>query len=74
MTTRVDVGAFAHKWVEAMRVHRCQITPALAETLSISADAIPDVYGTDEYILARDLTPRNDGEIGDEVDLFARVS
>ena len=74
VTTRVDVGAFAHKWVEAMRVHRCQITPALAETLSISADAIPDVYGTDEYILARDLTPRNDGEIGDEVDLFARVS
>jgi mycothiol S-conjugate amidase len=74
VTTRVDVAAFAHKWVEAMRVHRCQVTPALAETLSLSADAIPDVYGTDEYILARDLTPRNESEVMDEVDLFARVS
>jgi mycothiol S-conjugate amidase len=73
VTTRVDVAAFAHKWVEAMRVHRCQITPALAETLSVPPDAIPDIYGVDEYILARDLTPPDEGAVQDEADLFARV-
>jgi mycothiol S-conjugate amidase len=73
VTTRVDVAAFARKWVEAMGAHRCQITPALAETLSIAPDAIPAVYGIDEYILARDLSPHDDGEAEHEVDLFARV-
>jgi mycothiol S-conjugate amidase len=73
VTTRVDVSAFAHKWVEGMRVHRCQITPALAETLSIAPDAIADVYGVDEYILARDLTQPEQGAAAGEVDLFARV-
>jgi mycothiol S-conjugate amidase len=72
VTTRVDVAAFAHKWVEGMRAHRCQITPALLETLSIPADAIPDVYAVDEYILARDRTHHDRGGAG-EVDLFARV-
>jgi mycothiol S-conjugate amidase len=70
VTTRVDVAAFAHKWVAGMRVHRCQITPALAETLSIPPDAIPDVYGVDEYILAR-CTHHDSGAVVDEVDLFA---
>jgi mycothiol S-conjugate amidase len=74
ITTRVDVAAFAHKWVEGMRVHRCQITPALAETLSVPPDAIPDVYDVDEYILARDLTRQEEGAAVDEVDLFARVN
>jgi mycothiol S-conjugate amidase len=73
VTTRVDVAGFAHKWVEAMQVHRCQITPALAETLSISADAVANIYGIDEYILARDLTRQDDSDVVDEVDLFARV-
>ena len=55
------------------RAYRRQITPALAETLSIAPDAIPAVYGIDEYILARDLSPHDDGEAEHEVDLFARV-
>ncbi len=73
VTTRVDVAAFAHIWVEAMRVHRCQITPALAETLSVPPEAVPDIYGVDEYILARDLTQDDDGSPVAEVDLYARV-
>jgi mycothiol S-conjugate amidase len=74
VTTRLDVAAFAHKWVEGMRAHRCQITPALAETLSIPQGAVPDVFGVDEFILARDLTRYGQGTVADEVDLFARVS
>jgi mycothiol S-conjugate amidase len=73
VTTRVDVAAFAHKWVEGRRLHRCQVTPALAETLSIPPDVIPDIYGVDEYILARDLTQHDKGVVGEEPDLFARV-
>ncbi len=73
VTTRVDVAVFAHKWVEGRRVHRCQIAPALAETLSVPPDAIPDIYGVDEYILARDLTQHGKGAVVDEVDLFAHV-
>jgi hypothetical protein len=41
--------------------------------LSISADAVANIYGIDEYILARDLTRQDDSDVVDEVDLFARV-
>jgi mycothiol S-conjugate amidase len=74
VTTRLDVAAFAHKWVEGRRAHQCQITPALVQTLSIPKDAIPDVFGVDEYILGRDLTRPDQGVVMDEVDLFARLS
>ena len=74
VTTRLDVAAFAHKWLEGRGAHKCQITPALAQTLSMPKDAIPDVFGVDEYILARDLTPHDQDVVVDEVDLFARVS
>ncbi len=74
VTTRVDVAAFAHKWVEGRRAHRCQVTPALAGTLSIPQGTVPEVFGVDEYILARDLTGHDKGTVMDEVDLFARVS
>jgi mycothiol S-conjugate amidase len=73
VTTFIDVAPFAHKWIEGMRAHRCQIKPALAQTLSIDPGAVPDVYGTEEYILARDLTTDEHGASPAETDLFARV-
>ncbi len=73
VTTLIDVAPFAHKWIEGMRAHRCQIKPALAQTLSIDPGAVPDVYGTEEYILARDLTTEDHGACLAETDLFARV-
>ncbi|MGO9661419.1 MAG: PIG-L family deacetylase [Acidimicrobiales bacterium] len=72
VTTRLDVAPFAHKWIQGMRAHRCQLKPALAQTLSIDPGAVPDVYGTEEYILARDLTAQA-GAAGGETDLFAGV-
>lgn len=69
VTTRVDVGAYTRQWVRAMRAHRSQLKPALARTLSIPAEALPGVFGSDEYILALDLTGRPEGARG-EVDLF----
>ena len=73
VTTRIEVAPFAHKWIEGMRAHRSQTKPALAETLSIAPEAIPDVYGVDEYILARDLTGRDERAGLKETDLFAGV-
>jgi hypothetical protein len=56
-----------------MLAHRCQLKPALAHTLAIDPTAVPDVYGTDEYILARDLTRGDSLASVEETDLFARV-
>jgi mycothiol S-conjugate amidase len=73
VTTRLDVSPFAHKWIKGMLAHRCQLKPALAHTLAIDPTAVPDVYGTDEYILARDLTRGDSLASVEETDLFARV-
>jgi mycothiol S-conjugate amidase len=73
VTTRVDVSPFAYKWIKGMRAHRCQLKPALAQTLAIDPEAVPDVYGTDEYILARDFTSGGNVANAEETDLFARV-
>jgi hypothetical protein len=45
----------------------------LAHTLAIEPEAVPDVYGTDEYALARDLTRGDSLASSEETDLFARV-
>jgi len=73
VTTRVNVARFAHKWIEAMSAHHCQLKPGLKKTLSIAPDAVADVYGIDEYTLARDLTPQGRGTALEETDLFARL-
>jgi mycothiol S-conjugate amidase len=73
VTTRLDVSAFAYKWIEGMRAHRCQLKPALLKTLAIDPNAVPDVFGTEEYILARDLTSEENVDATEETDLFARV-
>jgi mycothiol S-conjugate amidase len=73
VTARIDVAPYAYTWVKAMRAHRSQTKPALAQALSIDADALPGVFGTDEYVLARDLTDRDRSSASEETDLFAYV-
>ena len=73
VTTQIDVRPFADVWMEGMRAHRCQLRPATVKTLSIAKDAVPDIFGSEEYILARDLTARRDSQVGEETDLFAGV-
>jgi mycothiol S-conjugate amidase len=79
VTTRIDVARFAHVWIAAMGAHQCQLKPALMQTLSLPAAAVPRVYATEEYVLARDLTVPGEAatadgqEPGAESDLFARV-
>jgi mycothiol S-conjugate amidase len=74
VTTRVDITQFSYVWIEAMRQHRCQITPPLSRILDIPRAAAPDVYGYEEFILARDHTECSSELTAAEVDIFARIS
>lgn len=59
VTTVVDVAPYVHVWIEGMRAHRCQLTPAMDRLLGVPADVAGDVFGQEEFILARDLTGRD---------------
>ena len=72
VTTRVDVTPFAHVWIDGVRAHRCQLGPARAAILDLPDAVVAEIYGEEDYILARDLTT-SDGPVGAETDLFARV-
>jgi mycothiol S-conjugate amidase len=73
VTTRIDITQFSHVWIEAMRSHQCQITPALARILNIPRSAAPDVYDYEEFILAGDHTGHISTMSAAETDLFARI-
>lgn len=72
VTTEVDVSPYVHVWIEGMRAHRCQLTPAMDRLLDVPADVAADAFGCEEFILARDLTGR-DPLGGVESDLFDGV-
>jgi mycothiol S-conjugate amidase len=72
VTTLVDVAPYVHVWIEGMRAHRCQLKPAMDRLLDIPPPLAEEIFGCEEFILARDLTGREQPhEI--ETDLFAGV-
>lgn len=75
VTTIVDVAPFVQTWISGVRAHQCQLKPELAQMLSIPPQAAADVFGSEEFILVRDLTQRQHGLTNDlETDLFAGVA
>jgi mycothiol S-conjugate amidase len=74
VTTVIDVAPYVRVWIEGMRAHRCQLKPKLAQMLSIPEAAVAEFFGQEEFILAHDLTPRQDRSGGLETDLFADVA
>lgn len=73
VTTVIDVAPFVHTWIDGMRAHQCQLKPELAEMLAIPMASAAEIFGREEFILARDLTRRGD-RCGIETDLFAGVA
>jgi mycothiol S-conjugate amidase len=63
ITTTIDVRAWMHVRVEALRAHATQIDPASPMWFGMSAEADVAMNGSDEYILARssvEVPPRED--------------
>ncbi len=72
VTTVIDVTSYVHLWIEGMRAHRSQLRPAKDRLLRIPAEVADEVFGHEEFVLARDLTGR--GALAEvETDLFAGV-
>lgn len=73
VTTVVDVGPWVQVWIEGMRAHRCQLKPSMDRLLGIPTEVAEEVFGREEFILARDLTGRGPLEVT-ETSLFEGVT
>lgn len=64
VTIEVDVEDYVPVWIAGMRAHVCQMNPAIDEALGIPSERAAELYGEEEFILARGTTasgePRND--------------
>lgn len=64
VTTQVDVGPWVASWIAGMRAHTCQMKPDLDALLDIPEERAAELFGVEEFILARDHTGRSvDGGI-----------